>query len=66
MAVQTEARRYKFSSYFVVPVIMLSWKKKMNSMFVTSGLTSKLYCFFVVLSQILDVTLTCFSWFNLF
>lgn len=27
MAVQIEARKYEFSSYFVLPVIMLFWKE---------------------------------------
>lgn len=41
MTVQIEARKYEFSSYFVVPVRML-FRKEWTAMFVASGLTSKL------------------------
>lgn len=58
MAIQTEAAKYEFSSYCVVPVMMHAWGRKWTAMFVTNALTSKLYCFLVVLSQALDGTLT--------
>lgn len=66
MAVQTEAAKYEFDSYCVVPVMMHAWGEKWTAMFVTNALTSKLFCFPVVLSQALDVTLTRFARFNLF